>query len=161
MTPERSAHERQSADRDAGAAPGGGRRPTPEPILQVRASDIEPYTGLRYLSKLFRIMAIVLVLLLAAEIVTGFLAQGAASLPTLLGEASRLIVASALLWASGDLAILLIDVGHDVRATRILLGRQAAHQLSEHQHAVSDKTASGDAPRPTGELAGTGPRGAP
>jgi len=27
-----------------------------------------------------------------------------------------------------DLALLLIDVGHDIRATRILLGRQALHQ---------------------------------
>ena len=26
-----------------------------------------------------------------------------------------------------DIALLLIDVGHDVRATRILLGRQASH----------------------------------
>ena len=38
-----------------------------------------------------------------------------------------------LLWASGDLAILLIDIGHDVRATRILIGRQSAHHLVEHQ----------------------------
>jgi len=36
------------------------------------------------------------------------------------------------LWASGDLAILLIDIGHDVRATRILIGRQSAHHLAEH-----------------------------
>jgi hypothetical protein len=52
--------------------------------------------------------------------------------PTLLGEASRLIVLAGLLWGVGDLAILLIDVGHDVRAARILLGRQAAHHLQEH-----------------------------
>ena len=31
----------------------------------------------------------------------------------------------------GDLALLLIDIGHDIRATRILLGRQALH---EDQH---------------------------
>jgi hypothetical protein len=41
---------------------------------------------------------------------------------------SRLIVLAGLLWGTGDLAILLIDVGHDVRAARILLGRQVAHQ---------------------------------
>jgi hypothetical protein len=28
-----------------------------------------------------------------------------------------------LLWAGGDLALLLIDAGHDVRVARILLGR--------------------------------------
>ena len=38
--------------------------------------------------------------------------------------ASRLIVLAGLLWGVGDLAILLIDVGHDVRAARILLARQ-------------------------------------
>src|ERR1700692_1020015 len=54
--------------------------------------------------------------------------QGPTSIPTLLGEMSRLVVLAGLLWGSGDLALLLIDMGHDVRATRILLGRQALHQ---------------------------------
>ncbi len=97
----------------------------------VRASDIEPYTGLRYLSKLFRFMAVIMLLLLAAEIVTGIYSQGAASLPTLLGEASRLIVIAGVLWGTGDLAHLLIDVGHDVRAGRILLARQVHATLGE------------------------------
>ena len=34
-------------------------------IPDVRASDIEPYTGLRYLSKLFKVMGVVIGLLLA------------------------------------------------------------------------------------------------
>ena len=93
-------------------------------IPDVRTSDLEPYVGLRYLSKLFKLMAVVLILLLVAEIVTGVVAQGSAAIPTLLGEASRLIVLAGLLWGVGDLAILLIDVGHDVRAARILLARQ-------------------------------------
>jgi hypothetical protein len=93
-------------------------------IPDVRLSDLEPYVGLRYLSKLFKLMAVVLILLLVAEIVTGVVAQGSAAVPTLLGEASRLIVLAGLLWGVGDLAILLIDVGHDVRAARILLARQ-------------------------------------
>jgi hypothetical protein len=92
-----------------------------------RATDIEPYTGLRYLSKLFRFMAIIMLLLLVAEIATGVYAQGAAAIPTLLGEASRLIVIAGVLWGTGDLAHLLIDVGHDVRASRILLARQTYH----------------------------------
>ena len=95
--------------------------------LHVRSSDLEPYIGLRYLSKLFRFMAIILVLLLVAEVVTGLVKQGSAAIPTLLGEMSRLIVLAGLLWGTGDLAILLIDVGHDVRATRILMGRQLSH----------------------------------
>jgi hypothetical protein len=110
----------------------GPRRDDTEGIFGVRASDMEPYVGLRYLSKLFRLMAMILVLLLVAETVTGLIRQGSSSIPTLLGEASRLIVLAGLLWGVGDLAILLVDVGHDVRAARILLGRQAAHQLAEH-----------------------------
>jgi hypothetical protein len=94
-------------------------------IREVRASDIEPYTGLRYLSKLFRFMAIIMVLLLVAEVVTGMYTQGSASLPTLLGEASRLIVLAGVLWGTGDLALLLVDMGHDVRAGRILIARIA------------------------------------
>ena len=103
----------------------------------MRASDIEPYIGLRYLSKLFRFMAIILVLLLVAEVVTGLVNQGRAAIPTLLGEMSRLIVLAGLLWGTGDLAILLIDVGHDVRAARILLGRQITHHLEQTQPPAS------------------------
>ena len=102
-------------------------------IAGIRATDIEPYTGLRYLSKLFRFMAIILLLLLVAEIATGLYAQGAAAIPTLLGEASRLIVLAGVLWGTGDLAHLLIDVGHDVRASRVLLARQTYHMAKDWQ----------------------------
>jgi hypothetical protein len=108
------------------------RRDGSEAVMQVRAADLEPYVGLRYVSKLFRLMALILVLLLVAEVVTGLTTQGSAAIPTLLAEGSRLIVLAGLLWASGDLAILLIDIGHDVRATRILIGRQSVHHLAEH-----------------------------
>ena len=119
----------------AAVAPeGGARRTGVEALMQVRNSDVEPYTGLRYLSKLFRMIAIILVLLLIAEVVTGLSRQGSEAIPTLLAEASRLIVLSALLWGIGDLALLLVDMGHDVRATRILIGRQTAHLImADHQ----------------------------
>ena len=107
-------------------ADANGRRAL-DPLFGVRAADIEPYTGLRYLSKLFRMIAIVLVLMLVAEVVTGLARQGMESVPTLVSEVSRLIVLAGLLWGVGDLAVLLVDVGHDVRAVRILLGRQTLH----------------------------------
>ncbi|HKO15484.1 MAG TPA: hypothetical protein VJU87_04545 [Gemmatimonadaceae bacterium] len=145
-------------------AKANGRTATTEaehdgvPVIRgVRATDIEPYTGLRYLSKLFRFMAVILLLLLVAEIATGLYAQGATSIPTLLGEASRLIVLAGVLWGAGDLAHLLIDVGHDVRASRVLLARQTFHftggqtrdvslPLSAERAAVHGETETPDAP---------------
>ena len=58
--------------------------------------------------------------LLVVEIATGLVAQGQAAIPTLLAEASRLIVLAGLLWGAGDLALMLIESNHDLRATRIL-----------------------------------------
>jgi hypothetical protein len=112
-------------------------------IKEVRASDIEPYTGLRYLSKLFRFMGVILVLLLVAEVATGIYTQGAASVPTLLGEASRLIVLAGVLWGTGDLAHLLIDVGHDVRAARILVAR-VAHARGASLPSATTRVAGAD-----------------
>lgn len=104
------------------------REAAAEPPINVRETDLEPYVGLGYLSKLFRFIAVFLTILLIAEVVTGLMNQGRSAIPTLLAEASRLIVLAGLLWGAGDLALLFIDVGHDVRATRILLGRQVAQQ---------------------------------
>jgi len=115
-------------------------------IPDVRASDIEPYTGLRYLSKLFKVMGIVIGLLLIAEVATGLSQVGSAAIPTLLGEASRLLVLAGLLWGVGDLALLLIDVGHDVRAGRVLLSRQTYHMIQRGK-IDSKSVAGGDAPR--------------
>jgi hypothetical protein len=131
------AEHRRMTDREVTgvAANEDGKRKDREPAREtdgdiipgVRASDIEPYTGLRYLSKLFRVMAVIIVLLLVAEVVTGLSTIGSAAIPTLLGEASRLLVLAGLLWGSGDLALLLIDIGHDVRAGRVFITRQTYH----------------------------------
>ncbi len=108
----------------------------PGPSSRVRASDLEPYIGLKYLSRLFKLMAVILILLLASEVITGLVTTGLDAIPTLLGEVSRLIVFAGLLWGTGDLAILLIDIGHDLRATRILMGRQLAHHMARHHSQV-------------------------
>lgn len=121
----------------ADAATGHPRRPGTDARMQVRAADLEPYVGLKYLSRLFKLMAVILILLLVSEIITGLVTNGLDALPTLLGEVSRLVVFAGLLWGSGDLAILLIDMGHDLRATRILMGRQLAHNM-DAQHSTVD-----------------------
>lgn len=130
--------------------PDGRRNGGMDPLFGVRTADIEPYTGLRYLSKLFRMIAVVLVLLLVAEVATGLYTQGVEALTTLLAEVSRLIVLAGLLWGAGDLAILLIDVGHDVRAARILLGRQTSHHLHAGREEVGHARAADRAPTDAG-----------
>ncbi len=131
-----------------------GRRAGTDPLMNVRAADLEPYTGLGYLSKLFRLIAVFLLLLLVLEVSTGLYTQGTSALPTLLSEVSRLIVLAGLLWGAGDLANLLIDVGHDVRAARILLGRQTAHMSDRGTRVALEDDATIAAPSPS-------PRGFP
>lgn len=124
----RSAGARKADARSAEArAATDARRRAADPLFQVRAGDLEPYTGLGYLSKLFRLIAVVLLVLLVAEAIAGATSDDPDWWRTLLGEASRFLVVAGVLWGAGDLATLLIDIGHDVRATRVLLGRQVAH----------------------------------
>src|SRR5688572_7559883 len=90
---------------------------------EVRDEDLEPYVTLRYIARLFKVLAILMVLMLIGEVVTGLVTEGRAALITLLGEATRLLVLAGLMWGGGDITILLIDAGHDLRVARILLGR--------------------------------------
>lgn len=92
-------------------------------IGRVREEDLEPHEGLRYIAKLFKAMALLLIFMLIAELIIGFQQDGTAALGTLLVEATRLIVFAGFLWGSGDIAIMLIESNHDLRAARILLGR--------------------------------------
>jgi hypothetical protein len=93
------------------------------PEMDVREDDLEPHAGLRYIARMFKVLAVLLVLLLLGEIVMGIYREGSAAIPTLLVEATRLIVMAGFLWGSGDLALMLIESNHDLRATRILVGR--------------------------------------
>ena len=108
---ERSGERRQAA-RDA--AP---------PAAQVRDEDLEPHEGLRYIARLFKVLAVLLILLLIGEVVIGLVQQGNDAIATLLVEATRLIVFAGFLWGAGDIALMLIESNHDLRATRILVGR--------------------------------------
>jgi len=112
-----------------GAPPGEHRLDAP--AEGIRTTDIEPYIALRYIARLFKILAGLILLMLAGEVLLGLLIDGREALSTLLGEATRLLVMSGLLWGAGDIAILMIDAGHDLRVSRILAGRINArlHQL--------------------------------
>lgn len=93
------------------------------PEMDVRDEDLEPHAGLRYIARLFKILSLLLLLLLIAEIVMGITTQGSAAVPRLLVEATRLIVFAGLLWGAADMGLMLIESNHDLRATRILVGR--------------------------------------
>ena len=90
---------------------------------EVRDEDLEPYVTLRYIARLFKILAVLIVVLLIGEVITGLVTEGMGALMTLIGEATKLLVIAGLMWAGGDITILLIDAGHDLRVARILLGR--------------------------------------
>jgi len=90
---------------------------------EVRTDDLEPYVTLRYIARLFKVLAVLMVVMLVGEVVTGLATEGQAALMTLLGEATRFLVLAGLMWAGGDITVLLIDAGHDLRVARILLGR--------------------------------------
>ena len=116
------------AEARRGGAGEGDRRDVPAeehlpPEMDVRDEDMEPHEGLRYIARLFKILAILLILLLIGEVILGLVNRGNEAIPTLLVEATRIIVFAALLWAAGDMALMLIESNHDLRATRILVGR--------------------------------------
>ncbi|HET7320875.1 MAG TPA: hypothetical protein VFI96_00095 [Longimicrobiaceae bacterium] len=92
----------------------------------IRAEDTEPYVALQYVARLFKIAAMVVVVALTAEVITGVAMEGAGAIFPLFAEVIRGVVLAAIMWGAGDLTILMIDVGHDVRAARVLLGRLSA-----------------------------------
>ena len=93
------------------------------PEMDVRDEDLEPHAGLRYIARMFKILAILLLLLMVAEIILGLVQQGQSAIPQLLVEATRIIVFAVLLWCAADMGLMLIEINHDLRATRILVGR--------------------------------------
>lgn len=124
----------------------GERRRGREGDAKLRKGDLEPYTALRWVGTIFKAAAIFLIVAVFAEMVAGIRIDGWSALPFLLGEMARTAVLAVVLWGAGDLVRLLIHVGHDIRADRILLTRLA------HRQAVS---ATPDSREPHGD---TGPR---
>lgn len=92
---------------------------------EVRSQDLEPYITLRYIARLFKVLAVLMVVLLIGEIIAGLTSDegGGALYSTLIGEVTQMLVLAGLMWGGGDLTLLVIDAGHDLRVARILLGR--------------------------------------
>ena len=91
----------------------------------IREEDIEPYTALRWVATLFKAAAVFLVVALIGETIAGLKVAGTEAIPLLLGEVARTIVFIVVLWGAGDLVRLMVDLGHDIRAQRVLLARLA------------------------------------
>jgi len=90
---------------------------------EVRSQDLEPYITLRYIARLFKVLAVLMVVMLIGEIIAGLSTDASEALPTLIGEVTQMLVLAGLMWGGGDLTLLVIDAGHDLRVARILLGR--------------------------------------
>lgn len=99
------------------------KQPRENVVGLVRQSDIEPYTALRWLGTLFKAAAVFLAVAVLGEFIGGWRFHGTAALPELLGQLARTTVLAVVLWGGGDLVRLLIQLGNDVRAERILLSR--------------------------------------
>jgi hypothetical protein len=110
--------------------PADGDADSPEKLRRdpgsIRAEDTEPYVGLQYVARLFKIVAMIVIVAIIAEVVAGLIYEGMGAGFNLLAEVIQGGVLAAMLWGAGDLTLLFIDVGHDVRAARVLLGRMSA-----------------------------------
>ncbi len=103
---------------------------------EVRTDDLQPYITLRYIARLFKILAILMLLMMIGEVVTGIVTDAGAALPTLIAEVTQMLVLAGVMWAGGDITVLLIDMGHDLRVARILLGR-----INAEMHRRNDEEA--------------------
>lgn len=174
--------ERDEHEDPDGASVNGAGQDDPEPdegaprqarAAAIREEDIEPYTALRWVATLFKAGAIFLAVALVGEAVAGIKMGGSEAIPILLGELARTLVFIVVLWGAGDLVRLLIDLGHDIRAQRVLLARMAyrlreppdekTHVRSGHTPAgfpePEEHEAAGE--RAPGERASPGERAAP
>lgn len=115
----------------------GDQRSSPADIGTIRADDMEPYVALQYVARLFKISALVVIVALTAEIVAGIALEGAGALLPLIAELIRGVVLAAILWGASDLTLLFIDIGHDVRAARVLLGRISARSAADRAERAS------------------------
>ena len=133
-TEERAA-ERQPWDRSSAAGepkPVAVTDPKRDPG-SIRLDDTEPYIGLQYVARLFKVVAFLVLIALGLEVLLGLLTEGTMAIAALVQEVVQLGVLAAILWGAADLTLLFIDIGHDVRAARVLLGRISARGEAEFE----------------------------
>jgi hypothetical protein len=116
----------------------------------IRAEDTEPYIGLQYVARLFKIVAMIVIVAIIAEVVAGLIYEGMGAGFNLLAEVIQGGVLAAMLWGAGDLTLLFIDVGHDVRAARVLLGRMSARMGVNPGELMPRDRERDEDPRPRG-----------
>ena len=97
----------------------------------IRIEDTEPYLALQYIARMLKGLAVVVLLALVAEIVAGLAVEGRDALIPVLAAGIQSVLLAAGLWGAAGLTGVLIDLGHDIRAERILLGRMAARTAAE------------------------------
>jgi len=90
---------------------------------EVRTQDLEPYVTLRYIARLFKVLAALMVIMLVAQIIYDLATRQAGAWTDIIGQVTQSLVLAGLMWGGGDLTLLVIDAGHDLRVARILLGR--------------------------------------
>ena len=103
--------------------------------VPVREHDIEETKSIRFIAFLFRGMAILLLLLMAAQIAFGLMSTVPLSPGVLFADAVRLVIFAGLLWGAGELAVLWVKSHYDIRAQRILTSR--IHYLLQQE--VADR----------------------
>lgn len=130
---ERQPWDRSSSQGEPKAIEGATVRRDPG---SVRADDTEPYVGLQYVARLFKVVAFLVLIAMGLEVVLGLLTEGAGAIGALVQEVVQLGVLAAILWGAADLTLLLIDIGHDVRAARVLLGRISARGDAEFEQST-------------------------
>lgn len=116
--------------RDSGEQPLMGGVP-------VREGDIESDNAIRAIARLFRAMAILLLVLAAVQIVTAVAGSVTLSIGVLGADVVRLVIFAGLLWGLGDVAVFIVRSHYDLRATRILVAR-IEHLLKQQDAGAPD-----------------------
>ena len=105
--------------------------------IPLREDDLEAQPGLHAVAKVFRVCAAIIAVLAIVQFGAWWLdpPPGHAGIGLLIGDTVRLVVLAALLVAIGDIAAIIVKTHYDVRATRILLAREAhmMEQMGEAQ----------------------------